>query len=871
MRVANPSSSVDRDRVRETGKAGPRDHSSLAAAFAAQAARTPGAVAVSCAGRALTYRELDERAAVLAERLLDLGVGPDVPVAVLMERSVDLVVALLAVVQAGGCYVPLHHGYPMERMRWIVEETGASVLLADPATRARGLPGDCEVVVVGGPDGAAGPTGPVARPALRTLPEQLAYVMYTSGSTGTPKGVAVTQRNVLDLVADGMFGAGARERVLMIAPYSFDPSTYELWVPLLHGGQVVIAPDGDLSVATVARLIVEERITGLQITAGLFRVIADEEPQSLAGVLEVITGGDVVSPAAVRRVLDHCPGTVVRCAYGPTETTLFATQHPWTASRDVPAPVPLGLPLDGMWAYVLDDALAWVAPGGTGELYLAGTGLARGYVRRPELTAERFVADPFGAAGTRMYRTGDLVRRLDSGHLEFVGRADGQLKIRGFRIERGEIESVLGEHPALAQVTVAARVDPSGERSLAAYVVPAPGAGAPPDLEELRRHAAGRLAEYMVPSTFTVLERLPLTTNGKVDHSALPEPALPVDPARTGPRTPHERILCDLFAEVLGVDSVGVDDSFFELGGQSLLATRLASRMRSVLGVRLSIRDLLRNPTVATLCRHQEGSGGRRSALGPVLQLRSNGSRPPLFCVHPGGGMAWCYAGLLRYLPKEHPVYGLQASGLTAGESLAPDFDAMVEDYLDRIRGIQPEGPYALLGWSFGGKVANALAVRLRAQGERVALLAVVDAGYGRRTGPAAPRELLELAFDGIPAFRDEPGEGPVPARRIQEILRAQDSALAGLEEHTLGALLDITANNLELGAVEALDRFDGDVLFFEAVDREGAPTGQAERWEPFVGGRFESHGVPHRHNQMMGHEALALIGPVVARRLKDI
>ncbi|MFD8785874.1 thioesterase domain-containing protein [Kitasatospora sp. NPDC059599] len=568
------------------------------------------------------------------------------------------------------------------------------------------------------------------------------------------------------------------------------------------------------------------------ITAGLFRVIADEQPESLAGVLEVITGGDVISPASVRRVLDHCPRTVVRCAYGPTETTLFATQHPWTASRDVPAPVPLGLPLDGMRAHVLDESLAQVALGETGELYLASAGLARGYVRRPELTAERFAADPFGPAGSRMYRTGDRVRRLDGGHLEFVGRTDGQVKIRGFRVERGEIESVLGEHPGVAQATVATRVDPSGETSLAAYLVAVSGSTL--DLAELRRHAADALAEYMVPATFTELDRLPLTTNGKVDHRALPEPALPTAPARTGPRTPHETVLCDLFAEILGLPSVGADDSFFDLGGQSLLATRLASRMRAVLGVRLSIRDLFRNPTAAALGRHiEEGPGSRGSALDPVLRLRPTGAHPPLFCVHPGGGMAWCYAGLLRYVPKERPVYGLQADGLNGVDELAPDLDAMVEEYLGRIRDIQPEGPYHLLGWSFGGKVAHALAARLREAGERVALLAVVDAGYGRRTEAPAPRELVELAFDRLPALHEEPGDGPIPLRRIQEILEAQDSALAGLEEQTLAALLDITANNLELGSLEALDHFDGDVLFFEAVDRTGSPTGHAAAGPP--------------------------------------
>ncbi|MER6968629.1 amino acid adenylation domain-containing protein, partial [Streptomyces halstedii] len=709
---------------------------SVPAAFAAQARRTPDAVAVRCAGRELSYRELDEQANQLAHRLAGLGVQREAPVAVLMERSVDLVVALLAVLKAGAFYLPLHSGYPLERMQWIVDETSAPVLLTDRATRDRGVPGASSVVVVDEDEELAGM--PVGDLGVESRPEQLAYVMYTSGSTGRPKGVAVTHRDVLDLVVDGMFGAGAHERVLMVAPYAFDPSTYELWVPLLHGGRTVVTPGDDLSVATLARLIAQEEITGLQVTAGLFRVMAEEDPGCFAGVREVITGGDVISPTAVQRVLEHCPDTVVRSTYGPTETTLFATQAPWDVTDEVPAPIPVGRPLDGMRAHVLDGALQAVPAGGTGELYLAGAGLARGYFGRPDLTAERFVADPYGPAGTRMYRTGDLARWSGEGLLEFLGRADDQVKIRGFRIELGEIEAVLSRFTGLAQVAVVAREDRSGDKRLVAYVVAestgtplnAETAGTPLDAEALRTHAAGLLPEYMVPSAFVILDQLPLTTNGKLDRRALPEPDAPTKTGTgRGPRTPREEILCGLFAEVLGVPTVGIDDSFFELGGHSLLATRLASRIRSILGVKLSIHKLLKTPTVAALSTlGQADDEEQDSALEPVLNLRSVGSRPPLFCVHPGGGMAWCYAGLLRYVPREHPVYGLQARGLATDEPYPADLDEMVEDYLGRIREIQPSGPYALLGWSFGGKVAHNLAARLQQEGEQVSLLAVLDA-----------------------------------------------------------------------------------------------------------------------------------------------
>ena len=851
--------------------AGSPGEPSVQAAFAAQLARTPDAVAVRADDRDLTYRELDERANRLARRLLDLGVQPEAPVAVLMDRSAALVVGLLAVLKAGGCYLPLHHGYPAERRQWIVRETGARVLLCDEAGRARGLPSGCTAVSVDDAD----TTGfPATDPGVSVHPGQLAYVMYTSGSTGTPKGVAVSHRNVLDLAGDGMFGAQARERVLMIAPYAFDPSTYELWVPLLHGGRVVVAPEGELTVAALARLVTEERITGLQITAGLFRVVAEDDPGCLAGVREVITGGDIVSPAAVRRVLEQCPETVVRCAYGPTETTLFATQHPWTKASEVPAPVPIGLPLDGMRAYVLDASLRPADAGAEGELYLAGAGSARGYLGRPDLTAERFVPDPFGPPGARMYRTGDLARRSPASPLlEFVGRADDQVKIRGFRVEIGEVEAALGGHPDLAQAAVAAHDDLRRGKQLAAYVVPRPASSGPVEPEVLRRHLARTLPEYMVPATISVLDRLPLTANGKVDYRALPAPA-PVAGSGRGPRSPHERILCELFSEVLGVPGVGIDDSFFELGGHSLLATRLAGRVRSVLGMRLSIRSLLKTPTVAALAAGLEDGDSRGGGLEPVLRLRPSGTRPPLFCVHPGSGIAWCYAGLLRYLPREFPVYGLQARGLSPDEPPARDFDALVEDCLGRIRDVRPTGPYALLGWSFGGKAAHALAARLRAEGEEVSMLAVVDAeATGRGVGALPelpPRDLLSLAFDGITAFHREPGDGPLPIARVQQVLRESGSTLGGLDARTVSALIDVTANNRRIGAAGAVGRFDGALLSFEAVGPDGLPTGLTESWEQYVTGPLERHTVPFPHMEMMQADALTVIGPILARTLRE-
>jgi amino acid adenylation domain-containing protein len=590
--------------------------SSLAEAFAAQARRTPDAVAVSSGDVRLTYRELDERANRLAHRLLGLGAGPETPVAVLLERSPHVAVALLAVLKSGGCYLPLHSAYPAERMQWIMDQSGGPILLADAAMRRRGLPGTGPGRTVIVDDEADVPAAlPGTDPGVSIHPDQLAYVMYTSGSTGHPKGVGASHRDVLALLADRCWDTGRHERVLMIAPYAFGVSTYELWVPLLHGGRTVVAPPGDLDVATLRRLIHDEEITGLHLTAGLFRVVAEEAPGILAGVREVMTGGDVISPTAVQRVFAACPDIVIRAMYGSTESTLFATNSPMTAPYEAGTSVPVGRPMDGMRAYVLDERLRPVPPGVTGELYVAGVGVARGYVGRPTLTAERFVADPFGSPGDRMYRTGDLVRRTADGLIDFVGRADFQIKVRGFRVELAEVEAALATYPGLAHSAVVAREIEPGDRRIVAYLVPETGRAAAAetaeavdaeeegdvDVADLRAYLTERLPDYAVPASFVELDALPLTPNGKLDRAALPAPDVEGISTYRAADTLAEEILCGLFAEVLGVARVGVDDDFFELGGESLLAMRLISRIKETFGVELSMGTLFEVTTVAGL------------------------------------------------------------------------------------------------------------------------------------------------------------------------------------------------------------------------------------------------------------------------------
>ncbi|GAA3097400.1 hypothetical protein GCM10010449_21020 [Streptomyces rectiviolaceus] len=585
----------------------------LPEAFRAQAARAPHAEAVRCGETSLDYAELDERSDQLAHRLIEAGVRTETPVALLMERSAELVVAVLGILKAGGAYVPMRNTDPDERLRQTLTRAGVTLVVTDEANHGRAAGTGAVAVLLSGDDHHEPRTG---APDVSFAADQLAYVMHTSGSTGTPKGVAVTHRDVVELAHDRSFAGGAHTRVLVHSPHAFDASTYEMWVPLLSGGTAVVAPAGDLDADTLGKLIVEHGVSALWLTSGLFQLIADEAPEHLGGVREVWTGGDVVPAASVRRVMAACPDLVVVDGYGPTETTTFAVRHALPAGSEIPAAMPIGTALDNTALRVLDGSLRPVPAGTTGELYVAGAGLARGYWQRAGLTAERFVADPHGPAGTRMYRTGDVVRWNTEGTLDYIGRADAQVKIRGFRIELGEIESVLGAHPAVVQTVVTVREARPGDKRVVAYVVAAQGAAPAP--AQLRAHAAAELPDYMVPSAYVVLDALPLTGNGKVDRAALPDPDFGAATSGRAPRTPQEEILCGLFAELLGVPSVGIDDDFFELGGHSLLATRLVSRIRSVLGAELAIRELFEAPTVAALGRRLAEAGGARVALEPA-------------------------------------------------------------------------------------------------------------------------------------------------------------------------------------------------------------------------------------------------------------
>ncbi|QDY75595.1 amino acid adenylation domain-containing protein [Streptomyces qinzhouensis] len=835
--------------------------------FEEQVRRTPLAIAVRYEDETLTFAELNRRANALAHRLIGAGVAPHGAVGLLLDRTPRLLVAALAALKCGAAYVPLDPRLPEPRIAMIMEDTGAAVLVteaaytaAEPVARqsaagVRVLSADTPV-----------PDGPSADPRVTVGEDALMYVMFTSGSTGRPKGVGITHRNVVELVTDRCWDHRNHRRMLVHSAIGFDASTYELWVPLLNGGELVFAPGSGTDLAELDHAIRAHGVTAAYFTMGLFHIMADEGLDTLKLLDEVWTGGDVASPAALQRVLDHCPDTVLVHSYGPTETT-FASHHQRldTDCRVLPG-VFLGAALDNTRVYVLDGALRPVPVGVAGEMYLAGTQVARGYLGRPGLTAERFVADPFAADGGRMYRTGDLVHWTAGGELRFLGRADGQIKLRGFRIEPGEIEATLARHPEVGRAAVIVLDDGPGGKRLVAYAVPR--AGRTPTEQGLLRWAAAELPEHMVPSALMLLDSIPLTVNGKPDRGALPAPAPAAAPSGRAPRTPREEVLCGLFEEILGVTGVGIDDSFFALGGHSLLGVRLVSRTRTALGLELGVRDLFRTPTVAGLLA-DEPSGF--DPMGVLLPLQPGGTRRPLFALHPGTGVGWSYVGLARHLGPDQPLYAIQARALSELGHRPESVEEMAREYLEHIRRVQPQGPYRFLGWSFGGTLAHALAVMLAEQGERTELLAMMDVHLlptepeRRRMTPAEKREML------VGDATDVPEDAPFDVAGLIGLVRETDPVLGGFSDDEIRSVIGASIDHAEIVKIYAPRPVKTQLLFF-AARGEGAPESTLSRsWIPYVDGTVEQHTIGVIHTRMGEPEPLEKIGRILSDTLRSL
>lgn len=808
------------------------ESTTLPALIEEQVRRTPTAPAVLHAGQELAYDELNRRANRLARHLLRHGARPESLVALALPRTPDLVVAVLAVLKAGAGYVPIDVRYPEARIAHMLADAGPGVAVVTRESEGYlpvGLPRiviDDHATERAVADEADGDITDEER-GRPLLPRHRAYVIYTSGSTGSPKGVVVEHANAVNFVATvaDRFGPAGMSRILAATSLSFDVSVFEIVTTLALGGRLELVDD-------LLALLHRGTWEG-SVLSGV--------PSALAGVLavqdgtlsaeHVVLGGEAVPRSLVRSIQERIPGCSVTNIYGPTEATTYATS--WrTGETAGDTDPPIGRPVPNARVYVLDARLQPVPVGLPGELYIAGEGVTRGYLGRPGLTAERFVACPYGGPGERMYRTGDRVRWREDGHLEYLGRLDGQVKIRGFRVELGELEAALLRHEDVAQAAAAVHKDGTGDTRLVAYAVPCtPEHALNP--QELRRFVGGLLPDHMVPAAVVQMPRLPLMPNGKLDRSALPAPAYDTTAGRE-PGNAWEEVLCTLFAEVLDLPGVGVEDGFFDLGGHSLLATRLVSRIRSALGVQLTIRALYEAPTVASLARRL-GDDSPQAGLDVLLPLRHGDTRRPLFCVHAASGFAWPYAGLLRHLDREQPVYGLQSRSIGEPDTGPWKLDDIVRDYTAQIRSVQPSGPYQLLGWSLGGNIAYVLAAHLMAEGERVDLLALLDSYAPDPQSLPSEDEMRRAVLTGV-GFA--PDGTPSPA-------------LAALGSQTIAGVEVAVDSAVEILRTEAPRTTGLDITFFRAARDPKGTGSDPESWRAVCGGKVTVHDVDCGHYEM--------------------
>nr|AAD56240.1 DhbF [Bacillus subtilis] len=864
-------------------------HACLPEQFEKQAALRPDAIAVVYENQELSYAELNERANRLARMMISEGVGPEQFVALALPRSLEMAVGLLAVLKAGAAYLPLDPDYPADRIAFMLKDAQPAFIMTNTKA-ANHIPPVENVpkIVLDDPELAEKlNTYPAGNPKNKDRTQPLsplntAYVIYTSGSTGVPKGVMIPHQNVTRLFAatEHWFRFSSGDIWTMFHSYAFDFSVWEIWGPLLHGGRLVIVPHHvSRSPEAFLRLLVKEGVTVLNQTPSAFYQFmqAEREQPDLGQALSlryVIFGGEALELSRLEDWYNRHPENRPQLInmYGITETTVHVSYIELDRSMAaLRANSLIGCGIPDLGVYVLDERLQPVPPGVAGELYVSGAGLARGYLGRPGLTSERFIADPFGPPGTRMYRTGDVARLRADGSLDYVGRADHQVKIRGFRIELGEIEAALVQHPQLEDAAVIVREDQPGDKRLAAYVIPSEETF---DTAELRRYAAERLPDYMVPAAFVTMKELPLTPNGKLDRKALPAPDFAAAVTGRGPRTPQEEILCDLFMEVLHLPRVGIDDRFFDLGGHSLLAVQLMSRIREALGVELSIGNLFEAPTVAGLAERLE-MGSSQSALDVLLPLRTSGDKPPLFCVHPAGGLGWCYAGLMTNIGTDYPIYGLQARGIGQREELPKTLDDMAADYIKQIRTVQPKGPYHLLGWSLGGNVVQAMATQLQNQGEEVSLLVMLDAYPNHflpiKEAPDDEEALIALlALGGYDP--DSLGEKPLDFEAAIEILRRDGSALASLDETVILNLKNTYVNSVGILGSYKPKTFRGNVLFFRStIIPEWFDPIEPDSWKPYINGQIEQIDIDCRHKDLCQPEPLAQIGKVLAVKLEEL
>lgn len=822
--------------------------------------RNPNGTALVWRGAAHSYREVDAWSRNLARLLVDAGAGPETFVAIALPRSIDSVRSVWAVTRSGAAFVPVDPRYPAERITQMISDSGAALGITTRAERPH-LPGTVRWFVLEDLGDLTKADDRRFEPVPARV-DQPAYMIYTSGSTGRPKGVVVTHSGLANLSAERRenYLVESSSRFLHNTSPSFDMAIGEQ-ISALSAAATLVISDPELSPQQLAELMAHDNVTHALITPSVLGTLS---PGSLPNLAVLGVGGEAVSAELVAA---WAPGRTMRNGYGPTEATDIAT----VASLEPGHPVAIGRAVHGFELCVLDQRLAPVPVGVPGELYLGGPALARGYHRRPDLTADRFVANPFGTHGERMYRTGDVVTWSRNGELRYHGRGDRQIKIRGHRVELGDIDTAVSRHPAVKRSVTVSRTTQSGDPVLVSYVVAAPDA----EVEDgqISAFIAEFLPRHMVPAAVVAVEHLPVTPSGKLDEKALPAPEFTSSAPFTEPDTGTERLVADAFAMTLRTTTaIGALDDFFDLGGNSLLAIGMMDAIRRTTGRPAQLQWLFHDPT-------PRGLAGRIDAPGPeiadaatldvVFPIRPEGERPPLFCIHPILGLAWSYAGLARHVDIDQPIIGIQVPGIISDEGLPDSIEATAARYVREIRRIQPHGPYHLLGWSLGGVIAHEMAVQLEQTGSPVAALVMLDshaAVVDSTSTPLRAADLLgALGLDHI----DSGALGEVTLDDAVALLDGIEDMPPGLTADQIRQLVAAARHNSALLHQHTPGIFGGQLLVVGADSVDGPGTNAAESWFPFVTGAITDCPVPFTHWQMCSHTALQTIGPMVNRYLR--
>ncbi|MEG4345416.1 amino acid adenylation domain-containing protein [Microcoleus sp. A003_D6] len=862
-----------------TAKNYPQDDKCIHQLFEAQVERSPDAIAVVFEEEQLTYRELNARANQLAHYLQSLGVGPEVLVGICVERSTEMVIGLLGILKAGGAYVPIDPAYPQERLAFMLEDSRVSVLLTQ-APLIEKLPQQSSRIVYLDFESEEIAPQSESNSHSSVTSANLAYAIYTSGSTGKPKGAMNTHQGICNrlLWMQDAYQLTSDDSVLQKTPFSFDVSVWEFFWPLLVGARLVMAsPEGHKDPAYLVKAIVQYQITTLHFVPSMLQLFLETPGLKACTCLhQVMCSGEALAFDLVERFFTRLPEVKLHNLYGPTEAAVDVTF--WECKPDYQdSIVPIGRPIANTQLYILDSDLQPVPIGVSGELHIGGICLARGYLNRPDLTDQKFIPNPFSnSPGDRLYKTGDLARYLSDGNIHYLGRIDNQVKIRGFRIELGEIEAVLSQHPDVRETAVIATENVALGKQLVAYVVchqqPAPA------ISDLRRFLKEKLPEYMVPGAFVVLEALPLTSNGKLDRRALANQkwqfasdAGPNETIAVAPRDKLESQVTKIWEKVLAINSIGIRDNFFEVGGHSLLAVRLLAEIEKVFDKKLPLSAIFQSPTVeqlANILREPEWSSPSESMV--VIQPGTGSYKPPLFCIHALGRGLEFYRPLLNYLERSQPILGMSTQIMD--EKLAPP--NRVEDlaayYIKEMRTFQPHGPYFLLGVSFGGTVAFEMARQLDDLGEKVALLGLLDT-----YGPATFKNLSEL----------DRSQRAMKVLRLTPALlmnKVKSNLMGKMQEFTyirwrilcklyraIGRPLPIYLENFTHGELnnEALRHYvagvyAGRASVFKAVESAAAFGVDRELgWGEVVKGGIEVYDIPSDHLGMLKEPHVGVLG----------